>query len=77
MSKIRGFIVIAGGVFAMGFIGVMLANLVGTSANIWELHASTYQIAVTAGIVAVFVYLGTVVFPVVIRPGATMRFPEA
>jgi hypothetical protein len=77
MSKVRGLIVIIGCVWAMGFIGVMLVNLVGNAANIWTLPASTYQIAITAGIVAVFTYLGTVVFPVIIKPSTYLKLPEA
>lgn len=76
MGKLRAFLVIVGCVWAMGFIGVMLVNLVGNAANIWTLPASTWQIAVTAGVVAVFTYLGAVVFPVVINPSATLRLPE-
>lgn len=77
MKRVRAFLIIIGAVWAMGFIGVMLANLVGNAANIWTLPASTYQIAITAGIVAVFTYLGAVVFPVVIRPGSALKLPEA
>jgi len=77
LAKFRAFIIIVGAVWAMGFIGVLLANLVGDAANIWTLPASTWQIAVTAGIVAVFTYLGAVVFPVLITPSRALKLPEA
>ena len=77
MAKLRAFIIIIAVVWAGGFIGVLLVNLVGGAANIWELPLSTWQIAVTAGIVAVFAYLTTVVFPVVIKPSSYLKLPEA
>lgn len=77
MAKVRGFILIVGVIWASGFIGVLLANLVGSTANIWELPLSTYQIAATTGVVGVFTYLAFTVFPVIIRPSSALRFPEA
>jgi hypothetical protein len=77
MAKLRAFILIVGGIWAMGFIGVILTNLVGSTANLWELPASTWQIAVTTGVVGVFGYFGTVIFPVIIKPSTSMKFPEA
>ena len=65
-------------VFITGFGGILLTNLAGDAGgNLWNIPLSTYQIAITAGIVAVFTYLGTVVFPVVIEPSAKLKFPEA
>jgi len=77
MAKLRAFIIIVGGIWAMGFIGVMLSNLVGEAANLWELPASTWQIAVTTGVVGVFAYFGTVIFPIIIKPSTSLKFPEA
>jgi hypothetical protein len=77
VAKLRAFLLIVGCVWATGFIGVLLTNLVGAAGNLWELPLSTWQIAITAGVVAVFTYLGTVVFPVVIRPSSALKLPEA
>ena len=77
MAKLRALIIIIAVVWAGGFIGVLLVTLVGATANIWELPLSTYQIAITAGIVAVFAYLTTVVFPIVIKPSTYLKLPEA
>jgi len=78
MSKLRALILIIAVVFVTGFAGILLTNLAGDAGgNLWNIPLSTYQIAITAGIVAVFTYLGTVVFPVIIKPSKSLRFPEA
>jgi hypothetical protein len=78
MSKLRALILILAMVFTTGFVGVLLTNLAGDAAgNLWNIPLSTYQIAATAGIMAVFAYLGTVVFPVIIKPSAALKLPEA
>jgi len=78
VSKLRALILIIGVVFVTGFIGVLITNLAGDAAgNLWNIPLSTYQIAITAGVVGVFTYLGTVVFPVIIKPSTYLKFPEA
>ena len=78
MAKLRALILILAVVFVTGFVGILLTNLAGDAGgNIWNIPLSTYQIAFTAGVVAVFTYLGTVVFPVIIKPSRALKLPEA
>lgn len=78
MGKLRAFILIIAVVFSTGFIGILVTNLAGDAGgNLWNIPLSTYQIAITAGVVAVATYLGTVVFPVIIKPSTYLKLPEA
>lgn len=77
MPQLRAFLLIVGVVWAMGFIGFLLTNVLSSAgANIFEIPLSTWEMAVTAGIVGVFTYLGTVVFPVVIKPSSVLKLPK-